>query len=1617
MQKQQTPNQPSRQRSGQQSAAATPQKKPPSTPSRATSTPKPRAPPSEVSSATSRGRPPKLPQRAGSNVNSPVPKLNRFSGAGRRTSFETATSLGAQADVSSVGSRDRPPKLPPRPKNGSNANRRPSALGKTSSFANEGSQSPRPGPKAKARPALTKTPTSKQSTDTQQSQDAVKSTAQTPRKPPKLPPKAQASSKPPKLPAKAPAKADNAGATKPAQSGGQKPQSQATDKAKRPPLAKQASSKAAPNKTKAAPKPPSKPVAAKKEQTKAPTKEQISKQPKPAPTQQAQGERRRPSVKPAQSTRRVSFKDDVRPSTTDDSAPLPDVTEDESKNSADAQPASASRDKAKATPEGKGAEDVEPTVVGKQANDGSDESRKRPSLAQSKRKSSIKTPKPKTEPANKTNEPDLADQAPIDKLAQDNRDLKSVLSEDQCGDVTLLIADITRQMRFDIENHFDASKGMSLIKDDNGDDILERELDFDPATVDIDAYEKERKLRDAQEKQIAKPENQKLKEANLQWYDEWREVVILRVGEAVNTQKYAAKQKDDASPEQATSSKPARRIQKIDAGSKNKAASGPKLDELFPRIKTPLTKLPMNKRSLVLHSVLLLLLSLEHYNAASRVLLLYLTTSLKLGLTALHSDEEKTAQGLLHAAKALSAEAEARKHLEESTTSSARKWKVRLATAAGAAVIGYTGGLAAPMIAAGVGSLMTDIGLGATAAAGYLGTVASNTAVVGALFGAYGGRMTGQVMENLSAGVEDFGFLPLHGERKEHITQEGDDNEVEAVTGTRRLRVVVAISGWLLEKEEVLTPWRVLKPSAEVFALRWELETLLNLGQSFDTMLQSAVYGYAQSAVVKRTVFSELMSGMMWPMALTKVARVVDNPFNLAKTRADKAGQVLAEALINHVQGERPVTLIGYSLGARVIWSCLTTLAKNRAFGLVESAVLMGSPISSDTNTWRLMRSAVTGRLVNVYSENDYLLAFLYRASSLHYDVAGLVPITGLSGVENVDVTETVSGHLRYRYLVGAILQKIRFEDVDKVEVENEAKAFEKVVEEEKEHTYFQQAGELYETYKGKKPQPRQKKKAAIAGGKEDGKDKSKMDMSDADAERQAEKMEKEVEEKTNQSLMQWAAEQLFLSSPADKAKGVDKEAAAKKQASKEGKTTYQWAKDSIALARSGGATGDKLKKDKEAKAKEAKSKEDKAKTDAAAPAKDKNAEAKKTKDKAPKATESAKQGYLATAKGYIPNIRSTPAKPKPAKEGECGNTHAEGETTGQEKAKDAKDEAKEQAPGYSSYLPSLPTLRSKGKGKGKGKATDKGKDKGKQKEDAQAEGQDESAAENTAPDEGTEEAGKEEDGNEEGGEEQVEQNEGTEQDLGGQEEQGENADEGAEEQDQQVQGSEEVDVAADKEEATDQDQNQDQDQDQDEVEEAEDQPEQPTAEAEDDLDVDDQDDPADATETETSNQANAGLTSQPNQEANEDADPSSDDPRTPRQRSPHGEGEGDDDGEEEGGSTYKSAVESQQLASDNEGEEGDAQADQADQAGQDGANGEEAEGNDGEKEGGNQEEEGEKEGQEDGEGEGGEGEDGTNTAITTDTEGGESLGDPFVDTPQEDAEADAQGKGKGQGR
>lgn len=151
--------------------------------------------------------------------------------------------------------------------------------------------------------------------------------------------------------------------------------------------------------------------------------------------------------------------------------------------------------------------------------------------------------------------------------------------------------------------------------------------------------------------------------------------------------------------------------------------------------------------------------------------------------------------------------------------------------------------------------------------------------------------------------------------------------------------------------------------------------------------------------------------------------------------RADKVGIALADAIVNKVQGERGVSLLGFGLGARAIYTCLMSLSERRLFGQVENVIMMGTPAPSSKCVWTAIRSVVTGRVINVFSENDHILAFLHRTGCIQFGVAGLERIDDVKGVENVNASKPIDSHLAYPRLVPRILKDIGWEDLDPAEV------------------------------------------------------------------------------------------------------------------------------------------------------------------------------------------------------------------------------------------------------------------------------------------------------------------------------------------------------------------------------------------------------------------------------------------------------------------------------------------------------------------------------------------------------------------------------------------------------
>ena len=247
-------------------------------------------------------------------------------------------------------------------------------------------------------------------------------------------------------------------------------------------------------------------------------------------------------------------------------------------------------------------------------------------------------------------------------------------------------------------------------------------------------------------------------------------------------------------------------------------------------------------------------------------------------------------------------------------------------------------------------------------------------------------------------------------------------------------------------QDDVRLPFTVLDPIVgDVWSVLWEPEMIRETGDALKILTTEVITQVGQT-VLQTTVMATLMTALQWPISklvseklvlrlrlhdslvLTKLGYLIDNPWSNALDRAKAAGGVLADVLINRHLGVRPITLVGFSLGSRVIFYALLELAKKKAYGIVQDVFIMGTTVTAPTKTWTEVRSVVSGRFVNAYARNDWLLNYLFRATSGGLNtIAGLRPVEGVPGLENVDVTDKIAGHMSYRTFMPLILDQLGF--------------------------------------------------------------------------------------------------------------------------------------------------------------------------------------------------------------------------------------------------------------------------------------------------------------------------------------------------------------------------------------------------------------------------------------------------------------------------------------------------------------------------------------------------------------------------------------------------------------
>ncbi|CCF57346.1 hypothetical protein KAFR_0C03540 [Kazachstania africana CBS 2517] len=408
----------------------------------------------------------------------------------------------------------------------------------------------------------------------------------------------------------------------------------------------------------------------------------------------------------------------------------------------------------------------------------------------------------------------------------------------------------------------------------------------------------------------------------------------------------------------------------------------------------------------IICDLFLLLLQGSSFDARSRTLLIRFAEALNITHLEINEFEKRVTDSLDMEQSVDDQVWDEQDHMKKRRKRRKRKKMayVGIAMVGGSLVLGLSGGLLAPVIGAGLAAGLSTIGI--TGATGFL-TGAGGTAIVAVSSTAIGANIGAKGMSRRMGSVRTFEFIPLHN--------------------NRRVNLILTISGWIIgNDDDVRLPFSTVDPvEGDLYSLFWEPEMLKSTGQTIN-ILASEIFTQTLQQVLGATILTALMSSIQWPMALSKLGYILDNPWSVSLDRAWAAGLILADTLMTRNLGQRPVTLVGFSLGARVIYSCLIELCKKKALGLVENVFIFGTPVVRKKEELVMARSVVSGRFVNGYSDKDWVLAYLFRATSGGFSaVMGISPVDDVEGIDNFNCTELVDGHMAYRKNMPKLLKEV----------------------------------------------------------------------------------------------------------------------------------------------------------------------------------------------------------------------------------------------------------------------------------------------------------------------------------------------------------------------------------------------------------------------------------------------------------------------------------------------------------------------------------------------------------------------------------------------------------------
>jgi hypothetical protein len=194
----------------------------------------------------------------------------------------------------------------------------------------------------------------------------------------------------------------------------------------------------------------------------------------------------------------------------------------------------------------------------------------------------------------------------------------------------------------------------------------------------------------------------------------------------------------------------------------------------------------------------------------------------------------------------------------------------------------------------------------------------------------------------------------------------------------------------------------------EYYTVKWESQLIMDVSSSVRDLTKDVINKGATAALTQ-TVAATLLIAAALPSSIYATLSSIYGTWALAIERSEAAGKELARSLLFNRAGNRPVTLVGFSFGARVTYFCLREMAlyqekwealeeaggrkdkksagdkegeeefRCEPASVIEDVILMGAPLHLKLTTWKKCRQIVAGRFINVYSRNDLMLSLMFK--------------------------------------------------------------------------------------------------------------------------------------------------------------------------------------------------------------------------------------------------------------------------------------------------------------------------------------------------------------------------------------------------------------------------------------------------------------------------------------------------------------------------------------------------------------------------------------------------------------------------------------------------------------